>query len=165
MPRVPKTKTTQFVTRSSFILHRGPSDQHIPATVYKSEKRSELVNEGYTIYGSSGDQWSDLTGFALARRSFKLPNPLYYIAWIQHMAVVFCVLVNDSDSLPWFLKTTFAWIGLFVVSFWPWTEIGKKVVSVKAYFLPHYPTNKLPVHVCKVKEAKRKYLTLFACYQ
>ncbi|EXC28686.1 Acid phosphatase 1 [Morus notabilis] len=62
------------------LILRGPSDQHKPAIVYKSEKRSELVNEGYTIHGSSGDQWSDLMGFAVAQRSFKLPNPMYYIA-------------------------------------------------------------------------------------
>ncbi|KAJ1421029.1 Vegetative storage protein/acid phosphatase [Sesbania bispinosa] len=58
---------------------RGPSDQGKPATSYKSEKRAELVNEGYRIHGSSGDQWSDLLGYAVASRSFKLPNPMYYI--------------------------------------------------------------------------------------
>ncbi|KAM6583312.1 hypothetical protein CsatB_010314 [Cannabis sativa] len=62
------------------LLLRGPSDQGKPAIVYKSEKRSDLINEGYTIHGSSGDQWSDLLGFAIAQRSFKLPNPMYYIA-------------------------------------------------------------------------------------
>ncbi|XP_031263087.1 acid phosphatase 1 [Pistacia vera] len=58
---------------------RGLSDQGKPADLYKSEKRSELVKEGYKIHGSSGDQWSDLVGFAVAERSFKLPNPMYYI--------------------------------------------------------------------------------------
>ncbi|EEF48149.1 acid phosphatase 1 [Ricinus communis] len=58
---------------------RGVTDQGTPATVYKSQKRMELVNEGYRIHGSSGDQWSDLVGFAVAKRSFKLPNPMYYI--------------------------------------------------------------------------------------
>ncbi|KAM2419943.1 hypothetical protein EV1_026185 [Malus domestica] len=62
------------------LLLRGPSDQGTPATVYKSQKRSDLINEGYRIHGSSGDQWSDLIGFAIAQRSFKLPNPMYYIA-------------------------------------------------------------------------------------
>lgn len=47
---------------------------------YKSEKRGELVKKGYTIQGSSGDQWSDLMGFALAKRSFKHPNPMYYVS-------------------------------------------------------------------------------------
>ncbi|XP_041006280.1 acid phosphatase 1-like [Juglans microcarpa x Juglans regia] len=62
------------------LILRGPSDQGKPAIVYKSEKRTELQDEGYRIHGSSGDQWSDLLGFAIARRSFKLPNPMYYIA-------------------------------------------------------------------------------------
>ncbi|XP_022754940.1 acid phosphatase 1-like [Durio zibethinus] len=62
------------------LLLRGPSDEGTPATVFKSERRSVLVNEGYRIHGSSGDQWSDLLGFALAKRSFKLPNAMYYIA-------------------------------------------------------------------------------------
>ncbi|KAM7259200.1 hypothetical protein ACFE04_014941 [Oxalis oulophora] len=59
---------------------RAPSDHGKPATVYKSEKRQELVDAGFRIHGNSGDQWSDLTGFAVAKRSFKLPNPMYYIA-------------------------------------------------------------------------------------
>ncbi|KAK2989591.1 hypothetical protein RJ640_027365 [Escallonia rubra] len=59
---------------------RGPSDEGKLATVYKSEKRMQIEDEGYTIQGSSGDQWSDLQGFAVAKRSFKLPNPMYYIA-------------------------------------------------------------------------------------
>jgi len=61
------------------LLLRGASDHDKTAVVYKSEKRSELIDEGYTIHGSSGDQWSDLVGFATAERSFKLPNPMYYI--------------------------------------------------------------------------------------
>lgn len=62
------------------LILRGPSDQGTTAIVYKSEKRSDLQDEGYRIHGSSGDQWSDLLGFAVARRSFKLPNPMYYIS-------------------------------------------------------------------------------------
>ncbi|KAJ4832759.1 hypothetical protein Tsubulata_019803 [Turnera subulata] len=62
------------------LILRGPSDQGKPATLYKSEKRAELIDGGYRIHGSSGDQWSDLLGLAVAERSFKLPNPMYYIA-------------------------------------------------------------------------------------
>ncbi|XP_052184026.1 acid phosphatase 1-like [Diospyros lotus] len=62
------------------LILRGTSDAGKLATTYKSEKRKELEDEGYTIHGSSGDQWSDLLGFAVAKRSFKLPNPMYYIA-------------------------------------------------------------------------------------
>lgn len=63
----------------SWSWNRDQSDQGKPATIYKSERRQELVNEGYRIHGSSGDQWSDLLGFAVASRSFKLPNPMYFI--------------------------------------------------------------------------------------
>ncbi|XP_010267101.1 PREDICTED: acid phosphatase 1-like [Nelumbo nucifera] len=62
------------------LILRGPSDEGKIALVYKSEKRMQLEEEGYRIHGSSGDQWSDLLGFAMAKRSFKLPNPMYYIA-------------------------------------------------------------------------------------
>ncbi|XP_020221550.1 acid phosphatase 1 [Cajanus cajan] len=58
---------------------RGSSDQGKPASTYKSEKRAELESEGYRIHGNSGDQWSDLGGYAVAARSFKIPNPMYYI--------------------------------------------------------------------------------------
>ncbi|KAL0333829.1 UNVERIFIED_CONTAM: Acid phosphatase 1 [Sesamum angustifolium] len=58
----------------------GDADQGKPAVIYKSEKRKEIEDEGYIIRGNSGDQWSDLLGFAVAQRSFKLPNPLYYVA-------------------------------------------------------------------------------------
>ena len=61
------------------LILRGPSDQGKSATSYKSEKREELVMEGYRIHGNSGDQWSDLWGYAVASRSFKLPNPMYFI--------------------------------------------------------------------------------------
>ncbi|XAR67072.1 Acid phosphatase [Bertholletia excelsa] len=61
------------------LILRGPSDSGKPAILYKSEKRKELEDQGYVIQGSSGDQWSDLNGFAVAKRSFKLPNPMYYI--------------------------------------------------------------------------------------
>lgn len=62
------------------LILRGFSDQGKPAIIYKSEKRAELVNAGYRIHGNSGDQWSDLWGHAVASRSFKLPNPMYYIS-------------------------------------------------------------------------------------
>lgn len=62
------------------LILRGESDNGKLAIIYKSEKRKEVEDEGYTIHGSSGDQWSDLLGFAIAKRSFKLPNPMYYVA-------------------------------------------------------------------------------------
>lgn len=61
------------------LILRGPDDRAKSATVYKSEKRDEVVKEGYRILGNSGDQWSDLLGSSMSTRSFKLPNPMYYI--------------------------------------------------------------------------------------
>ncbi|PON92414.1 Acid phosphatase [Trema orientale] len=56
------------------------TDDHVKlATIFKSEKRGEMVKEGYRILGNSGDQWSDLLGASMSTRSFKLPNPMYYI--------------------------------------------------------------------------------------
>ncbi|XP_008801792.2 acid phosphatase 1-like [Phoenix dactylifera] len=61
------------------LILRGVNDHGRTATMYKSEKRSEIVANGYRILGNSGDQWSDLLGSSMGNRSFKLPNPMYYI--------------------------------------------------------------------------------------
>jgi len=50
------------------------------ATVeYKSEERKKIVDAGYRIVMSVGDQWSDLNGEPKAEISVKLPNPFYYL--------------------------------------------------------------------------------------
>ncbi|KAK1604090.1 hypothetical protein QYE76_027763 [Lolium multiflorum] len=61
------------------LILRAPADRKKTATDYKSEKRKEMEAEGYKILGNSGDQWSDLLGYSMSARSFKLPNPMYYI--------------------------------------------------------------------------------------
>ncbi|KAI9081375.1 hypothetical protein K1719_036638 [Acacia pycnantha] len=61
------------------LILRGPDERKKLAITYKSEKRSEMEKEGYRILGNSGDQWSDLLGYSWSVRSFKLPNPMYYI--------------------------------------------------------------------------------------
>ncbi|XP_062092224.1 acid phosphatase 1 [Humulus lupulus] len=61
------------------LMLRAPDEHGKLAIIYKSEKRSEMVKEGYRILGNSGDQWSDLLGTPMSTRSFKLPNPMYYI--------------------------------------------------------------------------------------
>ncbi|XP_047338309.1 acid phosphatase 1-like [Impatiens glandulifera] len=75
-------KNLLFVGYSNWekLILRGESDLGKPAIVYKSEKRKEIEELGYVIHGNSGDQWSDLMGFSMAVRSFKLPNPMYFIA-------------------------------------------------------------------------------------
>ncbi|OEL15394.1 Acid phosphatase 1 [Dichanthelium oligosanthes] len=61
------------------LILRAAADRKKTATTYKSEKRKEMEAEGYRILGNSGDQWSDLIGYSMSARSFKLPNPMYYI--------------------------------------------------------------------------------------
>jgi acid phosphatase len=59
-------------------LRVGP--QKTMATVaYKSEERKKIVDSGYRIVMSVGDQWSDLNGEPKAEISVKLPNPFYYL--------------------------------------------------------------------------------------
>lgn len=50
------------------------------SVMYKSAKRAELVKAGYRIVGNIGDQWSDVLGEFVGWRTFKLPDPMYYIA-------------------------------------------------------------------------------------
>src|ERR1700761_6368282 len=45
---------------------------------YKTSKRIDIENRGYTIIASLGDQKSDLAG-GHAEMTFKIPNPFYFI--------------------------------------------------------------------------------------
>lgn len=45
---------------------------------YKSATRAHIESLGYDIVASFGDQYSDLTG-GFADRTFKMPNPSYYL--------------------------------------------------------------------------------------
>ncbi|WP_329245566.1 hypothetical protein OG417_49925 [Actinoallomurus sp. NBC_01490] len=47
-------------------------------TEYKSGTRQHIESLGYDITANFGDQYSDLNG-GHADRSFKLPNPMYYL--------------------------------------------------------------------------------------
>lgn len=62
------------------LLLRQPSDVHKPAVVFKSEQRAKLVKQGYRIQGNIGDQWSDILGTDIGSRTFKLPDPVYYVS-------------------------------------------------------------------------------------
>ncbi|EEE62608.1 hypothetical protein OsJ_17411 [Oryza sativa Japonica Group] len=46
---------------------------------FKSGERQKLEDAGFTIVGNIGDQWSDILGAPEGARTFKLPDPLYYI--------------------------------------------------------------------------------------
>ena len=49
------------------------------AVTYKSGERQKLQDAGYIIVGNIGDQWSDILGAPEGARTFKLPDPMYYI--------------------------------------------------------------------------------------
>jgi len=59
---------------------RGLEDQQKEVKQYKSEKRKWLMSLGYRVWGVMGDQWSSFAGCPLPRRTFKLPNSIYYVA-------------------------------------------------------------------------------------
>ncbi|KAL0010278.1 hypothetical protein SO802_005386 [Lithocarpus litseifolius] len=56
------------------------SDAGTSSQIYKEKKRKELIAQGYRIIGNVGDQWSDLLGENVGYRTFKVPNPMFYIS-------------------------------------------------------------------------------------
>lgn len=64
---------------SSLVLRR-PEDELKGVQSYKAEVREKLVSGGYRIWAILGDQYSSIQGLPNAKRTFKLPNPLYYIS-------------------------------------------------------------------------------------
>lgn len=53
-------------------------DKNQSVIPYKTQVRANITHGGYTIIASIGDQASDLTG-GYAEKTFKLPNPYYYL--------------------------------------------------------------------------------------
>jgi predicted secreted acid phosphatase len=47
-------------------------------TAYKSAYRAYIESQGYDIVANFGDQYSDLNG-GFADRTFKIPNPMYFL--------------------------------------------------------------------------------------
>ena len=56
-----------------------PQDVKVHAVEFKSGERQKLEDAGYVIVGNIGDQWSDLLGAPEGARTFKLPDPMYYV--------------------------------------------------------------------------------------
>ncbi|KAF0932273.1 hypothetical protein E2562_009540 [Oryza meyeriana var. granulata] len=46
---------------------------------FKTGERQKLVSAGYVIVGNIGDQWNDIRGSPEGCRTFKFPNPMYYV--------------------------------------------------------------------------------------
>ncbi|XP_042509975.1 acid phosphatase 1-like [Macadamia integrifolia] len=61
------------------LIMRSEAYKGQSAVVFKSEIRKELEGQGYKIWGNVGDQWSDISGDCLGARTFKLPNPMYFV--------------------------------------------------------------------------------------
>ena len=78
-----RAATAENLTRAGFrgwkelILRPGHSGTPSAAD-YKAPRRARIEEMGYTIIASIGDQQSDLSG-GHAERTFKLPNPFYYL--------------------------------------------------------------------------------------
>ncbi|XP_052143184.1 stem 28 kDa glycoprotein-like [Oryza glaberrima] len=66
---------------------------------YKSGERKKLEEEkGMVIIGNIGDQWSDLLGSPEGRRTFKLPNPAYYIDNYKRAGAAVAITASSSSS-------------------------------------------------------------------
>ncbi|CAN8311184.1 unnamed protein product [Cochlearia groenlandica] len=63
----------------SNLLLRGLEDEQKEVKRYTSEKREWLMSLGYRVWGVMGDQWSSFEGCPLPKRTFKLPNSIYYV--------------------------------------------------------------------------------------
>jgi hypothetical protein len=80
-PTAVESQTKQNLSNAGYtdlsgIFFKPSSDAVIP---FKSGERAALEQQGYRIVANVGDQESDLAG-GHADRSFKLPNPFYFIS-------------------------------------------------------------------------------------
>lgn len=55
-----------------------PPDSTSTIQAFKTAKRKDITEKGYTIIINVGDQYSDLQG-GYAERVYKLPNPFYFV--------------------------------------------------------------------------------------
>lgn len=60
------------------IYLRPPESHETSVAIFKSGARAKIEAQGYHIIANVGDQQSDLA-LGHAERSFKLPNPFYYV--------------------------------------------------------------------------------------
>jgi acid phosphatase len=70
-------KQAGYITFDTLITQRE-NEYELSALEFKSSKRKDLVEKGYEIIGTVGDQWSDLNGPDHGIQ-VKIPNYLYLI--------------------------------------------------------------------------------------
>jgi hypothetical protein len=75
-PSVPDSHLYLKNTSAPWLASCGGSS--CTTTQYKSLTRQHIESLGYDIVGNFGDQFSDLNG-GFANRTFKIPNPMYYL--------------------------------------------------------------------------------------
>ena len=78
--RKPTDKNLKLAGYSTWAgLYLKPEDYKQASNIsFKAQTRAAITKNGYTIIASIGDQNSDLTG-GYAEKTFKLPNPYYYV--------------------------------------------------------------------------------------
>ncbi|KAK9905990.1 hypothetical protein M0R45_000115 [Rubus argutus] len=59
---------------------QGSDDEVKGLQNYKADVREQLMGGGYSNWGILGDQYSSIEGLPRTKRTFKLPNPLYYVS-------------------------------------------------------------------------------------
>ncbi|XP_010522559.1 PREDICTED: acid phosphatase 1-like [Tarenaya hassleriana] len=64
----------------SNLLLRGVEDEKKQVGQYKAGVRKWLESQGYRVWGVMGDQWNSFSGCPSPKRTFKLPNSIYYVA-------------------------------------------------------------------------------------
>ncbi|CAN8317135.1 unnamed protein product [Cochlearia groenlandica] len=67
-----------FIGFEKLIMRTGDNRRQ-SATTYKTTIRKQMMEQGYRIWGNVGDQWSDLQGEYSGNRTFKIPNPMYFV--------------------------------------------------------------------------------------
>ncbi|MGB5895379.1 MAG: HAD family acid phosphatase [Ignavibacteriaceae bacterium] len=71
-----KNLTTQGYTGFDTLITKNKNEHEMKSVDFKTAKRDELVQIGYDILGTVGDQWSDLEGLHHGIQ-VKIPNYLY----------------------------------------------------------------------------------------
>ncbi len=73
-----KNLINQGYTEFDSLITKSKNEYGMKSVDFKSAKRVELVQEGYEIIGTVGDQWSDLEG-PHHEIQVKIPNYLYLV--------------------------------------------------------------------------------------
>ena len=83
-----RSATSRNLRRAGYYNWAGLSmkPKNANVTNFKTSQRAAIEQQGYSIIASIGDQYSDLIG-GYAQKTFKLPNPFYYIPASVHAQV------------------------------------------------------------------------------